>query len=377
MLKNRNKGSILVFILAILVLLSVICLRMMEETVQELRYVSQPYHRKELRMHAYSWFDATVAVLNQGNIYRNVFKQNPPFFSLCQKLKELEDDPKKYFEEYHNFTDVKLFSSEQQGDGEFISPIKVEVSLKIENEKLPYNIHDDALKALFGFMYSEITNSIRDDGDGEVYVDSLRDWEDSDDEEREFGAEDDFYEDEESPYLTPGRPIRNFEEFKYIKGFGPSSISSFDYDTTLFYDENGSERKEFVDFKENFSLHSDGPVFIEGGATNLPEYFLRFISEDTITYERILDIKKATKESVSPSEWRWHKNYIRERLTNLKIKISEKQDINLIRVAIHASKGQSNFQLHAILKLIKSKINSKHAFPFTILEIRENENLID
>ena len=49
-----RKGSILVFILALIVLLSVLCMRLMQETVQELRHVSQFHRRDDLRMHAYS-----------------------------------------------------------------------------------------------------------------------------------------------------------------------------------------------------------------------------------------------------------------------------------------------------------------------------------
>ena len=52
-----RKGSILVFILALIVLLSVLCMRLMQETVQELRHVSQFHRRDDLRMHAYSALD--------------------------------------------------------------------------------------------------------------------------------------------------------------------------------------------------------------------------------------------------------------------------------------------------------------------------------
>ena len=370
---NNRSGSILVFILAILMMLSVLCVRLMEETVQELKYVSQPYHRKELRMHAYSWLEATVGIMNQANIYRGQVGQ-APFFNLY----ELYSDPVKYLQE-QGITSARLFTSIDGESEDFISPINVNVSVRIENEKLPSNLSEKGLKALFAFMYSEITESLPDEDDGDPYWDSLKDWEDEDDEEREFGAEDSFYEDEESPYLTPGRPIRNFEEFRYLKGFGPSTISSFDYDIPLFYDEQGYERKEFKEFKENFSFHNKDKVFIEGGANNLPDYFLRFISGNDMTYDRIIQIKEDGEDSTSASEWRWHITYIKERLNELNITVGDlkTQDIDLIRVGITVSRGQSDFQLHAILKLIKSKANAKHAYPVSVLEIRENENLID
>ena len=41
---NRRKGSILVFVLALIVLLSVLCLRLMEEGIREARHLDQ-FHR--------------------------------------------------------------------------------------------------------------------------------------------------------------------------------------------------------------------------------------------------------------------------------------------------------------------------------------------
>ena len=58
-------GSILVFILALIVLLSVLCMRLMEETVQELRHVSQFHKRDDLRVHAHSALNLAIGVLNE------------------------------------------------------------------------------------------------------------------------------------------------------------------------------------------------------------------------------------------------------------------------------------------------------------------------
>ena len=80
-------------------------------------------------------------------------------------------------------------------------------------------------------------------------------------------------------------------------------------------------------------------------------------------------LNKNIQVTITYSEW----------LNELNITVGDlkTQDIDLIRVGITVSRGQSDFQLHAILKLIKSKANAKHAYPVSILEIRENENLID
>ena len=51
--------------LGLVVLLGSLCLRLMEETIQELRHVSQFYKRDDLRLHAYSLLDITVGVLDE------------------------------------------------------------------------------------------------------------------------------------------------------------------------------------------------------------------------------------------------------------------------------------------------------------------------
>ena len=62
---NSKKGAILVFVLGLVVLLGSLCLRLMEETVKELRLVSQYHKRDDLRLHAYSLLDITVGVISE------------------------------------------------------------------------------------------------------------------------------------------------------------------------------------------------------------------------------------------------------------------------------------------------------------------------
>jgi hypothetical protein len=80
--------------------------------------------------------------------------------------------------------------------------------------------------------------------------------------------------------------------------------------------------------------------------------------------------------------------------------LAERRGINLsatatmFRVLITVSKGKANFQLHAVLGLegkgprpdgklpkkpskARSKQNQKIQYPFRVLSLRENENLID
>jgi len=66
---NRRKGSILVFVLALIVLLSVLCLRLMEEGIREARHLDQFHRKDDLRIHAYSALDIAVGVLSEFKMF--------------------------------------------------------------------------------------------------------------------------------------------------------------------------------------------------------------------------------------------------------------------------------------------------------------------
>ncbi|MDA0724572.1 MAG: hypothetical protein O3B25_09960, partial [Verrucomicrobia bacterium] len=51
---RHRRGSVLIFVLAIIVLLSVLAMRLLEETVREMEHVSQFHRRDALRIQAYS-----------------------------------------------------------------------------------------------------------------------------------------------------------------------------------------------------------------------------------------------------------------------------------------------------------------------------------
>ena len=55
----------MVFVLAIIVLLSVLTMRLLEETMQEIRHVSQFHRRDNLRLHAYSALEVALGSLTE------------------------------------------------------------------------------------------------------------------------------------------------------------------------------------------------------------------------------------------------------------------------------------------------------------------------
>ena len=62
---TKRRGSVLVFILVLIVLISVLSMRLIEEGVREINHLSQFHRRDDLRMHAYSALDIAVGVLNE------------------------------------------------------------------------------------------------------------------------------------------------------------------------------------------------------------------------------------------------------------------------------------------------------------------------
>lgn len=358
-MKTKPKaGSVLVFVLVLIVLLSVVATRLMQETVQELRYVSQQHHRDNLRIQAYSVLDLAVGVLNEfSTIEKTLYS---PSQGWGNPLSYAEIEPP------------------EQG-------VKWEVNIVDESGKVPLSgISEKDLVGLFAMMKAE--DSLIDEDDGQPFYDSLMDWQDKDDEDRDEGAEDDYYEELDPPYFTPGKKIENFEEFRMIKGF---AFEEDDPDNSgIFYDKFENETLNMKHFRGSFSFFNDGKVNLNGAS----DFLIRFLcGEDERLYEDFL-----MGPSSSSAETSFYTSLNDPSIS----KLSQKRGIGLstsasmLRLEVLVSKGKANFQLHAVLGLNggnqnptnrspnvkrkpRSPQNQKIKYPFRILSLRENENLID
>ena len=358
-ISNRKKrGSILIFVLVLIVLLSVISTRLMQETIQEMRYVSQQHFRDNLRINAYSLLDLTVGVLNE--------------FSMIEKTLYSPDQGWGNPIEYSEIEPLE-------------KNIKWEVRISDESGKVPFfSAREKDMIYLFASMFA---GEMRvDEDDGQPFYDAIMDWQDPDDEDRDEGAEDDYYEDLDPPYFTPGKKIENFEEFRMIKGF------AYDYDdpdnSGIFYEEDGRENQNLSNFRNSFSFFHEGPVNVNGAT----DFLLRFLcGEDESLFE---DLKGGPSLSSQESSFFMSMN------DPVLSRLSQKSGIQLgtvasmFRIEITVSRGKANFQLHGILgregsnpgskssktrKITQSRSpqNQKIKYPFRILTLRENENLID
>lgn len=369
--RNQRRGSILVFVLALIVLLSVLSLRLMKETTQELRHVSQFHKRDDLRTYAYSALDLTVGVLNE-------------FRMILGKL----DDPAMGWGNplaYAELTPSDIASSGE--DEKMNSPIKWSVQLLDESGKIPFHeIKEDDLGGLFAFMQAGEDSLINED-DGEIFVDSLMDWQDKDDEDRDEGAENDYYEDLDPPYWTPGRKVESFDEFRMIRGFAYDRND--EENSGIFFDELGNETMHLANFKRTFSFFNEGGFNPDGAS----EFLLRFLAGDD---ESAFEDLNESRNADSKSERQRYYKLVEELANKRGLKIDKSAKI--FRLEINVNRGKSNFQLHAILlnemssggrkpvrpvpgqknaEKPRSPRNQKIQYPFRILALRENENLID
>ena len=352
----KQRGSILVFILALIVLLSVLCMRLMQETVQELRHVSQFHRRDDLRMHAYSAMDIAVGVLNEFMMVEGALY-----------------DPSQGWGNPLNYSGILPLDPS----------VKWSISLIDESGKVPLkSIAEKDLVSFFAIMRAD-DGSMVDEDDGQPFFDSLMDWQDADSDERDEGAEDDYYEDLDYPYFTPGRKIENFEEFRMIKGFAYEEDEP--RESGLFYNEGGSETIHMKNFRDCFSFFNEGPVNIN----TVPLYLIKFLCGD--------DDDLAEEISEGPQSSSGDPYFTNLNDSNLALmrgnrSISTSTTSTMFRAEVTLTKGKANFKLHAILareskqpgqtqakkaKKGRSLQNTKLAYPLRVLSIRENENLVD
>ncbi len=237
---KKPKGSVIVFVLGIIALLSFILVSFMDEAVARIKYYGLFYHRNELRVEAISAFETTLAVINE---IRQIDKG---LYSTAQGW----GNPLKYAE-------VDL--------GEDIS---ISVSIEDESSKLslPFvlKLNDfDLLRDIFIEFEIDLVEA------GEL-ASSILDWTDRDDGTQINGAEKDYYENQSPPYQPPNDIIKSWEEIKLIKGFD-----------TAFFDEEGRPNNKFRLLKDTFSIYYNGKVNIQSANQVIRNIINRIDGYDT------------------------------------------------------------------------------------------------
>ena len=364
--RQKKAGSVLVFILALVVLLSVLALRLMEETIREIQHMSQFHRRDDLRIHAYSALEIAVGTLSEWK-------------EIKQKL----------YGSAQGWADPMEYAEVDPPEG-----ISWDVKIEVENGKISMEeLRKDPklLASLFETMVDQENDTIGYDESLE-FADALLDWEDKDENHRLDGAESpDYYEDLDPPYFAPNRPITSFEEFKLIKGFGPDPENQGE--GGLFFDANGNETANFEYFKNAVSLRSAQELNVNESSSFLRSFLC---GENDFGLEELdLFLNGGGNFGGEEGQGRYFESTGDPRLESLNGRgVKFGVECKAFRVKVTVTRGKSNFVLWAMLEdpsgapaatttsLSTQAEEAKKRFellkyPYRILALRENENFID
>ncbi|MFP6901254.1 MAG: hypothetical protein VCA36_09945, partial [Opitutales bacterium] len=362
-----SSGSVLIFVLALVVLLSALALRLMEETVREMEHVSQFHRRDDLRIHAYSAFEIAVGA-----------------------LAEWKEIKKTLYAPAQGWGDPIDYSEIDAPEG-----VSWEVQIEVENGKLSFDqLRKDPklLASLFETMEDDENDPVGYD-DSLQYADAFLDWEDPDENHRVEGAESpDYYEDLEPPLFAPNRQIQSFEEFRLIKGFGPDPEDP--EEGGLFFDSIGNENGNFHNFKNAVSLRSSHQLNV-----NQASGFLRtfLCGENDYGLDELQNFFSGEGSyGGEEGQGRYFQSPNDPKLQALKARgIAFGVECKAFRLKITVSRGKSKFVLWALLEDLSGGSASQPTsslstqaqeakkrfdalkYPFKILALRENENFID
>lgn len=236
------------------------------------------------------------------------------------------------------------------------SGVEARVRLYDETGKLPLvGTSEDRWLLFFEEMGFEETESRQ-------MTESLLDWMDPDDEERENGAETATYGQEEPPYRAPNRPLRDFRELRWIEGF-----------RDLFFDERGIPNESFKTFRRNVSLYHTGEINLNSASDLILE---TLAEEKGFEAENLLDFLAGADMEFGTEDDR----ILRPGLEEETLPRDDEGDpitgnvpIRFLTAEIAVSSGQAIYYLNAVIDI--GQAHPGGTYPFRITRIVENQPL--
>lgn len=214
---GARRGSVLLFVLVLVVVVSAAILKFGERAVGEMAGEGYYVQRARLRGEAYSALEATLAVLA---LYREV---DGGLYAPAQ-----------------GWGDPLAESGYTPAAGRVVT-----VEFSDENAKLPL-----ANAELYESAYTELFTGLGfEAGEVDVLTDSLLDWIDADDSVRPFGAEKAEYLQVDPPHLAANATPGSFAELAAVQGFAD-----------LMFTESGQPTARFEAFTRSVSLWNDGAI---------------------------------------------------------------------------------------------------------------------
>lgn len=183
--RNATRGSVLVAVLAIILLLSFIITRFVDEAVEDLEYRAIFNEPANVRSFTYSMLEVALATIHEVGLI---------------------DDGKLYAPE-QGWGDPLAYAGIQVPNG-----WEVSVSVRDESGKLPINtMEEDALNRMLEESFDF------DFGTARELSSMLLDWIDPDDSRRLNGAESEDYLRRNPPYRAANKPLQSLEELRLIE----------------------------------------------------------------------------------------------------------------------------------------------------------------
>ncbi|MFP4157607.1 MAG: general secretion pathway protein GspK [Opitutales bacterium] len=227
-IRKARRGSVLVAVLAVLMLLTILVTRFLEEALEDLEYRSIFSEPIDMRSYAYSLMEISLATIQEV---------------------ALIDEGKLYAPE-QGWSDPLAYSGIEVPNG-------WEVSVRIQDEggKLPLNTIDESLlnhlleeKLDFDFGTSRELSSM------------LLDWIDSDDNRRLNGAESQDYLSRNPPYRAANAPLQSLGELRLLEVWEDE-----------FFDEMGRPNERFEQLAKLVTVHYGGQLNLNTASAELIE----------------------------------------------------------------------------------------------------------
>lgn len=227
---SGKRGGVLVTVLGIVLLLSILITRFMEETLQDLEYRALFNEPHDVRSFAFSMLEVTlatiheVALIDDGKLYA-------PEQGWADPLSYAQIEPP-------NDWQVQITVSDQNG--------KFPLNSLPQNRELLIKLLEEALEFDYG-----VTREL---------VSTLIDWIDKDNTRLLNGAESEDYLDNDPPYRAANSPLQTLDELRLLKIWEDE-----------FFDSDGRPNERFRQLEGMVSVQSSGPINLNAASKELIE----------------------------------------------------------------------------------------------------------
>ena len=226
--QRKQRGSVLVAVLAIILVITLMVTRFMNEAVKDLEYRAIFNEPSDVRAFAYGMLEVALATVQEV---------------------ALIDEGKLYAGE-QGWSDPLSYAGISIPHG-----WEVSISIRDEGGKLPLNtISEELLNKLLEEQLDF------DFGTARELSSTLFDWKDEDDSQRLNGAESDHYLRNNPPYRAANAPLQSLEELRLLKVWEDE-----------FFDEDGNPNELFLQLSGLVSVINSGAVNLNAAPAEVLE----------------------------------------------------------------------------------------------------------